>query len=314
MRVHLLLREMCNSPRFAFVDELATSNGDYRHIDRLRKSYFMDSFAFIGDYARMLQAERTLFIDGNHRVAASYGFYRRVVPEIVATGKEVYYCANKSWVIGTKRKEVKQTVLKKFEVAVLNQSERDGFSFFEPFYERYLNAIWHSLKSTGLESLWFQCSSERRRNFDVEGAAERESALGREVARKISPAYEQYVRENDWSWIRPCYDSDEEASAMLESDVQQKRQPFGTFCSYEPLSQLLSETMRLRKMRKYLGYDTTDFYPICCKDVAFLPFGTHFHISSRVGGIYMDALSKAAGKWLNEVAEPWEWKRGRKKQ
>ncbi len=66
-RFHNYLKELNYSSDFTFVSELAEKNSEYAHIDYLRKHFFIESFALLGDFAGLLNAQRTLAKKGDIR-------------------------------------------------------------------------------------------------------------------------------------------------------------------------------------------------------------------------------------------------------
>ena len=154
---HDFLQQINCANQLSFLSELADNNSDYAHIDYLRRTFLVESFALLGDFAGMLNAQRTLINRGSRIVAEHYGLYRRVVPNIVATGQEIYYCVvSKLWLIRTKRKDLKQAVLEKFSKVVLEQAFNDDHSFFEDFASRHEKATRSSLEECGFASLYLR--------------------------------------------------------------------------------------------------------------------------------------------------------------
>jgi hypothetical protein len=296
-RFHNYLKELNYSSDFTFVSELAEKNSEYAHIDYLRKHFFIESFALLGDFAGLLNAQRTLAKKGSRHIAAHYGLYRRLVPDIVATGLEIYYCVGKSWLISTKRKEIKAMVLDKFSAAVVERSKRDRCSFFEEFASRHEAAIRTSLQDTGFGSLHLQCLLEKDKQLLLK------------MAESVPSAYENYIKKNDWHWIVSKFSSEKNAIDVLETNVIQLKDamlPHGRlFLNFMPNYSLFYEVWQQPKMLKRAKDGPTDLYPKCCKDIAYLPFGT-IGYWPPAGGIYMVALIHAATQWLEEFSKPWK--------
>jgi hypothetical protein len=202
------LKELNESSDLSFVSELAENNSDYAQIDYLRKNFFIESFALVGDFVSLLDAERALGKKGSRHIADHYGLYRRLVPDIVATGQEIYYCVNKSWLFGTKKEEIKNLVLEKFSTEVAERAKSDGRSFIEEFASRHEAAIRASLKDAGFGTL------------HLKSLLEEDKQLLLKMAAAVPSAYESYIKKNDWRWIASKFPSEQDAVVVLEASIK----------------------------------------------------------------------------------------------
>ncbi len=299
-RFHNYLKELNESSDLSFVSELAESNSDYAQIDYLRKNFFAESFALVDDFAGLLDAERALGKKGSRHIADHYGLYRRLVPNIVATGQEIYYCVNKSWLFSTKKEETKNLVLEKFSVAVAERAESDGCSFIEEFASRHEVAIRASLKAAGFAEL------------HLKSLLEEDKQLLLKMATSVPSTYESHIKKNDWRWIVSKFPSEQDAVAVLEASVKSLKDnlPHGRlFLPFLPNYSLFYALRDRPKIRKLAKDQITDLFPKCCKGTAYLPFGMIGRQTGLpAGNIYMVALTHAATGWLEEFSKPWKGK------
>lgn len=296
---HSLLGEINSASHLSFISELADDNSDYAHIDYLRKHFFVESFALIGDFIGLLNAQRTLINKGSQHIAAHYGLYRRLLPDLIATGREVYYCClSRSWLIRTKRKGLKELVLEQFSAAAEEGSRGNGRSFFEEFASRHERAIRTSLEESGFASLHLQYLLKRDKDLLLQ------------IAESVPSAFKRHVQQEDWNWLASIFPSEQEVTATLEAAIRQMelRLPLGQlFLEFLPNYSLFYEVWQQPNMRKRTKSGPTGLYPECCKSVVYLPFGmAGIENWPPAGGIYMVALIHAATRWLEEFSAPWK--------
>jgi hypothetical protein len=270
------------------------------HIDYLRKHFFIESFALVGDFPGLLNAERTLSKRSSRQIADHYGLYRRLVPEIVSTGREVYYCVDKSWLFSTKRKEIKALVLEKFSAAAAERSKSEGFGFIDEFASKHEAAIRASLQNTGFGSL------------HLEDLNKIDNQLLLKLAESVPSAYESYIKKNDWHWLVSKFPSERDAIVVLGKNINDLKfilSRGGGFSRFLPNYSLFYAVQNRPKLRKRAKSGPTGLFPECCKDIMYLPFGMLFFRVQTMpsgAGIYKRALIHAATKWLEEFSKPWK--------
>jgi hypothetical protein len=297
---HDSLKELNTSSTFDFIAELSTTNKDYSHINYLRKKYLKESFALLNDFDGFLNAQRTLFEKGSINVTEGYGLYRRLIPEIITNGQEIYYCAFKSWLIGTKRKKLKEMVLAKFSDVVAERAKKEKRGYFEHFASRYERAIKYAFQESGYGTLHFQCLIGGEKSF-----------LDK-LSKPIALNYESYVRKNDMLWLTNHFPNSKEATNILKADVKNLQITLRCgrlFLNFLPCYGLFHSLWQRPIFRRKAKGSLTNFYPDCCKNVTYLPFGKVGYWPPA-GGVYMVGLMHSATRWLEEFSKPYQTLRG----
>jgi hypothetical protein len=295
-RLHEYLLNINESPDFSFISELAENNSDYAHVDYLRKDFLIESFALVGNFKGLLGMRRTLAKKGNCHIAEHYGLYRQLVPDIIATGREIYYCVRKSWLISTKRAETKRIVLQKFSEVAAERSKAEGGSFFEEFALKHQKAVSLSFQASGFESFYDQCLLRQ----------DKQQLL--QMAESIPSLYESHIKENDWPWIVGKFSCEEEAAQVLKASVKRFKISLASgrlFLPFQPNYSLFYQAWQQQKIQRRSNDEPKELYPECCKGISYLPFGT-IGGWPPAGGIYMAALMHEATKWLEELSRPWK--------
>lgn len=295
-RLHKYLININESPDFSFISELAENNSDYAHIDYLRKAFLIESFALVGNFKGLLNMKRTLAKKEGRHIAEHYGLYRQLVPDIIATGREIYYCVSKSWLISTKRAETKEMVLQKFSETAMERSKADGCSFFEEFASKHQKAVRASLQAGGFESFHDQCLLREDKQLLLK------------MAESAPSVYESFIKENDWPWIVSKFSCEQEATQVLKASVKSFKLSLATgrlFLPFQPNYSLFYKAWQQQEIQRRSNDGPKGLYPECCKGITYLPFGM-IGGWPPAGGIYMAALMHEATNWLEELSRPWK--------
>jgi hypothetical protein len=291
---HAFLKEVCNSEKLSFLTDLPKSNASYAHVDYVRKHLYVESFALVGDFEGLLNAQRTLDHLHGRNVAAHYGLYRRLVPNIVATGREIYYCASKSWLIATKEKQLKEQVLRKFGDAVKKAAQREKKCFLFDFANRHQIAISKSLDEAGFGALDFKCLLRHDKKILTK------------LSKAFPSAYSRHVKSVDLDWLANYFPDEKSAREALDADVKHWKIAMlrgRLFLEFQPNYGLFYEIRNRPGLKEITENGPEDLYPESCKGITYLPFGK---IATLAGGVYKAAAVCAATNWLEEFSSKWK--------